>query len=90
MGKIFGCLWLMYFPFEQPKRGFLLFNILKGIFMCSMILGSWMGNAIEAIFCLLMLGIGFVKVMTFLTLVYIGSYEINQHSTLMPEESKPP
>ena len=90
VGKFFGCLWLMFFPFEQPKKGFFLFNILKGVFLCLMIFGSSMGSAIKPIYCILILGVGFVKAIAFLPFVYICSNILTQHSTLTREDSRPP
>ena len=74
IGKFFGCIWLLLMPFIRPKRGFFIFNSVKCVLFCMLILGTYMGSLVKPIYCLMMPIIGFVKAIAFLPNVYISKY----------------
>lgn len=62
LGNIIGCIYGLAFPFKNPKKYYFVLTVIKCILMAMLCLGKFMGTQSKVYFCIIMVGLGFLKI----------------------------
>ena len=61
LGFFLGSVYALAFPFREPKKAFVALTLAKCVLLLMLVLLQWAGEHSAAYCCVLMLGIGFLK-----------------------------
>ena len=63
---------ILFFPLHKPKKSFSILTIIKSVVLCAMIAGSVAGDLKEGLLVMIMVVVGFAKIVISFPLMFVS------------------